>query len=321
MCLGAVFAIGGDVSPLLDSFAHFAPFYLPAGLILVALTSIPSRRAMPGLRWPLLGLGVVSAAVSLWLVAPEFAVGLEDEGARGPTPLQLTVLTQNAWQGNTEIGTTVDAILMANADVVLLQELDGSVRDLPKRLGAAYPYHADCTVITEWCDLAILSKRPILSWTHHEPAWKPPEWDRLSLVEATIDGGAAGPVQIFTTHLMHPNLSQESLQQTHQFLAAVGDVDTRRGIIAGDFNRPPWSFSLKQIDRALPIARRTHGVFSWPNRLPGSGGGSQWIGPPFLPLDQIYAGRDWRVVDVKRAPATGSDHFGVMATLSLRPGA
>jgi endonuclease/exonuclease/phosphatase (EEP) superfamily protein YafD len=317
ICAGAALALGGAFVPLLDFFSHLEPFYLPAGAALIVLTLVPGERRLPRLRIPLLALGVLAVISSLWLVGPELAGLWSDEAGGGPSPLTLKVLTQNAWEHNFEIGATTDGILKANADVVMLQELDGAIRVLPQKLAAAYPYRADCTVVTQWCSLAILSKRPILSWTHHEAAWQPPDWDRLSLVEATIDGGPGHAIPIYTTHLLHPDGRDAAHQQTDQFLRAVGGADTRLAIIGGDFNRPPWSFALHQIDAAMPVPRRTHGLFSWPNRLPWGGGRSRWPFP-FLPLDQIYAGRDWRVVDVSRAPSTGSDHYGVVATLALK---
>jgi endonuclease/exonuclease/phosphatase (EEP) superfamily protein YafD len=318
VCLGAVLALGGAVSPWLDFLSHIEPFYLPAGLALAVIAAVPARWSVPRLRPFLMLLGLAAAGTSLWLVAPDIVAGMAPTAPARPGGATLKILTQNAWEKNVEIGSTVQGILDSGADVVLLQELDASVRSLPQQLAKAYPYAADCTVITEWCSLAILSKRPILSWTHHEPAWRPPDWDRLALVEATIDAGPAGPTQIYTTHLMHPDGRAQSTQQVSQFLRAVGGMDTHRGVIGGDFNRPPWSFALRRVDAGIPVPRRTHGVFSWPNRLPWTDGRSRFAFP-FLPLDQIYAGADWRVTAIGRAPSTGSDHYGVMATLTYEP--
>ncbi len=318
LCLGAILALGGAFNPWLDFFSHLEPFYIPAALALLTITVLPAPWSVPRLR-PALGvLAVAALASSLWLVAPDFLAGAGGVAPARPGAFTLKVLTQNAWERNVEIGATVEGIINSGADVVLLQELDGSIRGLPARLSKAYPYAADCTVIIEWCSLAILSKRPVLAWTHHEPAWRPPQWDRLALVEATIDGGPAGPVSIYTTHLMHPDGRTESIQQSQQFLRALDGMDTHRGIVGGDFNRPPWSFALRQLDAGIPAPRRTHGLFSWPNRLPWTDGRSRFPFP-FLPLDQIYAGDDWRVAATDRAPPTGSDHYGVMVTLVYEP--
>jgi endonuclease/exonuclease/phosphatase (EEP) superfamily protein YafD len=314
----AVVALGGAFSGLLDVLNLFQPLFLVAALGLIAVSAVKGPRALPILRWPLLGLGGVGALAAGGMVLPDVAARWTQAPPPAHPALTLRVLTQNVWERNHEIGATAYGIRKSGADVVLLQELDGPMRDLPKALAADYPYQADCTRETEWCSMAILSKRPILKWSHHDPAWRPPEWDRLSLLRATIDGGSAGPVELITTHLMHPDHAGPASQQAGELLRAVADADTGRAIIAGDFNRAPSSFALRRIDRGMPIPRQSHGVASWPNRLPWGEGRSRWPFP-FLAIDQVYAGRDWRTVSIVRAPSTGSDHYGLVATLALKP--
>jgi len=40
---------------------------------------------------------------------------------------------------------------------------------------------------------------------------------------------------------------------------------------------------------------------------------------PLLPIDQIYAGADWRTLGVRRLPRLGSDHYGVRIVLDRPP--
>jgi endonuclease/exonuclease/phosphatase (EEP) superfamily protein YafD len=319
LSLSAVVSLGGAVLGVLDVLTLFEPLFLSAALVLIAICVwSPAALNRPTLRWRFCALGVAGALCASFLVLPDMVAGWTQPRPTGAPAPTLRLLTENVWGRNRELGATALAILRADADVVLLQELDGPIRELPKSLAAAYPYRADCTTITEWCSMAILSKRPILSWTHHEPAWRPPEWDRLGLVRVKIDGGAAGPIEIATTHLMHPDHHGAAAEQTAQFLRAIADLDTRRGIIAGDFNSPPSSFALRRIDAGIPVPRRTHGLASWPNHLPWGAGHSRWPFP-FLAIDQVYAGRDWRVASIVRAPSTGSDHYGLIANLVLQP--
>ena len=37
---------------------------------------------------------------------------------------------------------------------------------------------------------------------------------------------------------------------------------------------------------------------------------------PFLPIDHVYAGRDWRTVRVQRGPRLDSDHYPVIVRLA-----
>ena len=315
LALGAVAALlglGGAFSRTLDILNHLTPIYLLASLALVTIAALD--RPIP---WPWLGLGLAGSLAALFLVAPEMAARL---GEPRPVPgqgLTITVMTQNVWSHDVSPARTAEAILEAAPDVVALQEGSGAGRDIVALLAKAYPYRADCTVLTEWCSMAILSRRPILNWSYHIPAWKPPEWDRLGLVRATIDGGAGGPFEVITTQLLHPDPDGKAAAQANALLAQVDGVDPRRALLVGDFNLTPWSFALRRIDAWLPLRRRSHGIATWPRRAPMLGGA--WFPLPFLPIDQIYAGSAWKVVSIGRGPGTGSDHFGLIARMVYQP--
>jgi len=312
LAAAAVLGLGGGLSRTLDILNHLTPIYLAASIALVAIVAL-SRP----IRWPLLALGGAGALAALCLVAPEMAARL---GEPKPVPgqgLAITVMTENVWEHDVSPARTAAAILKAGPDVVALQEGIGAGRDVIALLARAYPYRADCTTISQWCSMAILSKRPILSWSHHEGAWRPPEWDRLGLVRATIDGGPGGPFEIVTTQLLHPDPGGKAAAQAGELLAQMDGVDPRRTLLVGDFNLVPWSFALRRIDAQLSLRRRSHAVATWPHRAPMLCGA--WFPLPFLPIDQIYAGSAWKVASIRRGPGTGSDHFGLIARLVYQP--
>ncbi len=310
--LAALLGLGGRFSRTLDILNHLTPLYLIASIGLLALAA----RERPT-RWSFLGLGAAGALASLWLMVPDLAAHIGEPRPRPGRGLTVTVLTQNLWARNITPLATADAILKARPDVVAVQEADGPSREIVRLLAADYPYRADCTVISQWCSDAILSRRPILSWSYHIPAWKPPDWDRVSLVRATIDGGPGGPFEVVTTHLMHPDPQGIAASQAAQLLDHLDGIDPKRAILMGDFNLTPWAFGLRRIDAQLSITRRSHGVATWPRRLPMLGGA--WFPMPFLPIDQIYAGSAWKVKSLGRGPSTGSDHYGLLATLVYQP--
>jgi len=102
----------------------------------------------------------------------------------------------------------------------------------------------------------------------------------------------------------------------HQSGKLPGDRRTaaQDDIVAGDMNLTPWSFTLRRQDKAFGLQRRTRAFWSWPARTP-SGGPFPF---PFLPIDQVYAGSDWRTVSVERGPRQGSDHYPVIVTLAYQ---
>ena len=77
-------------------------------------------------------------------------------------------------------------------------------------------------------------------------------------------------------------------------VAAVG----REGIVAGDFNSAPWTFSTRRIAAAGGVALVSGATATWPTTAPLR-----------LPLDQVYAGPCLAASAVTRGPALGSDHF------------
>lgn len=313
LSVAGVVALGGAFSRTLDLLTHATPLFLLAGLLLAGLSLRPQARS-----WPLLALGVAAVLASAALIWPDLSAGWSEPKSRRSDAPRITVITQNLWQNNAAPGPTTEAILAAHADVVVLQEGRGGAVDVVRRVARAYPYRANCLEKSQWCYMAIFSKRPIKSWTYHVANWQPPEYDRMGLIRATIQGPGGRDFEVIGTHLIHPDPKGEGEQQARQTVHAVADADRRTAILVGDFNRVPWSFAMRRIDDSLVLRRRTHGLATWPHRLPTEDGGIPFP-LPVLPIDQVFAGSDWRVVSIRRATGAGSDHYGVVATLALEP--
>lgn len=308
-----VLALGGAFSRILDLLTHATPLFGLAGVVLCVLSLRPRARS-----WPLAALGGAAALAGAVLLWPDLSAGWSEPRPQRPDAPRITLITQNLWQGNAEPGATAASILAADADVVVLQEARGGGADVVRRVARAYPYRANCLEKSQWCYMAIFSKRPIRNWTYHVANWQPPQYDRLGLIRATIQGPDGRDFEVIGTHLIHPDPKGEGEQQARQTVSAVADADPRTAILVGDFNRVPWSFAMRRIDDSVVLRRRTHGLATWPHRLPTPGGGLP-MPLPVLPIDQVFAGSDWRVVSVRRATGAGSDHYGVVATLALEP--
>jgi endonuclease/exonuclease/phosphatase (EEP) superfamily protein YafD len=313
LAAAGVLGLGGAFSRTLDLLNHFTPIFLLASIGLIALALLTRPR-----RWRLLLLGAAGTLSTLAIVAPEVIAGWTEARPAPSHGLAITLITQNIWGHNPDQAASAEALLATHADVIVLQEARGAGREIIPLLESSYPYRADCTPLSEWCSMAILSKRPILTWSYRIGAWRPPEWDTLALVRATIDGGAAGPFEVIGTQLLHPYPGGLAAQQANELAMAVASADPSRTILVGDFNLTPWSFALKRIDAEIDLKRRTRGLATWPNRLPVAGGGV--AAPlPFLAIDQVYAGSGWKVASITRAPRTASDHYGVLTRLVYQP--
>ncbi|MGH1557846.1 endonuclease/exonuclease/phosphatase family protein [Caulobacter segnis] len=84
-------------------------------------------------------------------------------------------------------------------------------------------------------------------------------------------------------------------------------------MLTGDFNPTPWSFALRRQDKALGLRRWTLAPCPPGRRVNSSRVAA--APAPFLPIDHVYAGRQWRAVKVERGPASGSDHRPIVVTL------
>jgi endonuclease/exonuclease/phosphatase (EEP) superfamily protein YafD len=283
-----------------DLLNHFAPVWLAFavfGGLLGAAALRPSHTRT--------GLLAVAAFAAVGAGAPMFY-----ETARGaltawstarPAGPVLKVLTFNMLWNNPELDSAAALIRRADADLVALQETT-RLPLIEAQLADLYPYRFYCG---GRCDTAILSKRPFLA-QGREPGAAWPEGANLIWVRVQAPDGR--PATFAVAHLYWPIPGIQPGQRAK--LAALarplaaGDL-----VLAGDFNLSPWSFALRELDHTLsPLTRRTRGLLTFP--------AEPFPTPPILAIDQLYAARAWRTVEVRRLPKAGSDHYPVLAVLA-----
>jgi endonuclease/exonuclease/phosphatase (EEP) superfamily protein YafD len=258
------------------------------------------------MRRPALIAAAIGILANGALIAPELLrpTSLAAPNGLGPP---LTVLTFNVWDDNRRPNPTVDAIIAANADVVLLQEYFGLSLDAQQRLFAAYPYRAGCPL---GCDLVMLSKRP---WLVGGPTTSSRDPHDIALVgETTAPDGR--PVDVVTLHYLWPLPPGGQAGQRAVVANIVGGLPKANLIVAGDFNLAPWTAALKRQDATFaPMTRREKALFTWPALIARLDRPSPIA---VLPIDHLYAGAAWKTLSVRRLPRAGSDHFGVLVTLA-----
>ena len=308
LCLGGALlglaGLAGWLSGWPDIFAAFAPIWLAVSLLGAALAWPALGREM---RRPALIAAAVGILANAALIAPEYLRPTPTSSPVGLGP-PLTVLTFNVWDDNRQADATVDAIVRANADVVVLQEYFGLSADAQKRLFDAYPNRAGCP---PGCDLVMLSKRP---WLVGGPTTANRDPDDVAIWgETTAPDGR--PVDVMTLHYRWPLPPGSQARQRAVVANIVAGLPRANLIVAGDFNLAPWTAALKRQDAAFaPMTRREKALFSWPARFARFGR----VLPPIaiLPIDHLYAGAAWKTLSVRRLPRAGSDHYGVLVTLA-----
>lgn len=299
----ALVAHGGRWHPRLDVLSHFAPIWLLGGLLVLAASPI----SPPGHNRTInLMAGAVAVLAALGLVAPEY---LRPMSARAPAdaPRQLKLVQFNNKAERTRTKEAADWIVAEKADVVVLEEASPFLVQALRDRG----YHAACGR----CSVAILSRAiPV--------ATDVPQVDirtgaRAPTARATFapsDGGYS----VVGVHYVWPTYGDMQQRQGRRLARVLAELPSERLILAGDFNSTPWSHARRAEDKLFGLERRTKALFSWPT---GEGMPPWWRITPFLPIDHVYAGKDWKTVSVKRGPKLGSDHFPVVVVLALAPSA
>jgi len=298
LCAGAAAASHmGRTSLRFDILAHFAPVWLAGGLLALAGAFIFRGYA----RALILGMAAAAVLCAGALIAPEF---LRDAGPKAPADARdpLKIVQFNVWSRNEDPEGAVDWALSQDADVVIFEETTPRLREL---VAARSGWHVTCRA----CEVMILSRRP------------PVRGEMVRLrgpypgpLTRTVFRDARGEFAVIGVHYAWPTDASDQQAQEAGLARVIAMSPRERTIVAGDFNSAPWSFSRRRWDAEFGLIRRDRALFSWPARQYKR---LRWVGLfPFLPIDHVYAGRDWATVKVERGPRLGSDHYPVIITLA-----
>ena len=304
LCLAAATAgLFGGLDPRLDILTHFTPFWLCGAGVAIGVGLLPATGRA---RRVLLAIGLLGLLAAAARLAPEMTRPIRPDVAGG-AGARLRLVQFNAWRENADPVAAAAWIAGQNADLVTAEDVTPALRAAMTAQGyTAVPGMVSTAVFSRG-----LSPRPRFMVPF-------PDWALLPDMARGRFAIAGGPetFTVLAVHINRPNV--ESAWPEREALARLlDDQHHERLIVAGDFNLTPWSFGLARLDRRLGLERRDRAVATWPAL--GRIGGALRPLPPVLPLDHVYAGREWRTVSVRRGPRLGSDHFPLIVDLVLRP--
>ena len=289
----AVLALAGRMAPPLDIFAHFAPIY---GLVALA-SGLIAFVAGPPRRGAIVGLATIGVVASAVLIAPELRPRPAPMAPAG-APNRIKVIQFNADRANADIGRVADWLIAQDADIVTITEARHDLRDLLVARGGWKTAGAHGHLI-------IFTREPYFRMDRPE---RPGGWN-TTFVNASY-ANPTGPIEAVTAHLRWPT-EGIAAQQVGELRQVVERLPRRRMVVTGDFNATPWSAEVRRLDRSLGLIRRDRALATWPAQVFGR----RWP-LPFLPIDHVYAGREWATVKVERGPWLGSDHYPLVVTLA-----
>jgi endonuclease/exonuclease/phosphatase family metal-dependent hydrolase len=260
------------------------------------------------MRWIVpLALGLVFSSACSWY-------RLEPRAPR-PGSFHFTIATYNLNNDDGANPYTLDAIGLAKADIVCLQEVTELWRmSIESRYGASYPYRA--YKIDEGggaAGLGILSRFPIRDGGFHAgPNGWHPAWHHL------VDT-PNGTFKILNTHLrmatgQHGNALQSYLRSgaDHEFeirLFMSQNTDPVPTLVVGDFNEGPNGSAVQYLEdlglrNALPLYHP--GEPTWRYR--------RWLVFQFTQeLDHILFDCSFAPIDARVVKSGASDHLPVVA--------
>jgi endonuclease/exonuclease/phosphatase (EEP) superfamily protein YafD len=271
--------------------------------------------------------GFLAALWNIALAWPSIAANVTAMFADAPPKARaLKVVSFNLSYDNPDFGPTVDFLAKSGADVIGLSEVTPEAKAALTKLKEIYPHSIDCVGQDRFCELMLLSKKPLrypfagkigpkltyiasadLDWqgsaisvavAHIVLPFVTPDWQPL---QTWIPAGDPMPLLPKTPVLW------QSMQMA--VLAGYARSLGRDQILMGDFNNTPWSDVQVAFRAATGLDNRGPMVTTWPSQLPA---------PLRVPIDSVFIGGGLTLRDLHAGPGLGSDHLPVIAEIGSK---
>jgi endonuclease/exonuclease/phosphatase (EEP) superfamily protein YafD len=208
----------------------------------------------------------------------------------------LVFATYNIYKNNRDLRQLADNVRTFQADVVVLVEVTFAQQDVLKLLATEYPHQVICHELDYNCDVAILSRYPIVDQSPPIHTGANYQWAQVETPLGKIDF-----VGYHSSRFPH---SRVQFRQTGEIVKQL-EKRPRPLVVAGDFNATPTSRTINMIadNSGLTVL----------NSLP------TWPASHFLPqlaIDQIMISKELTALtSVNAGLAGGSDHLPLIVTL------
>jgi endonuclease/exonuclease/phosphatase (EEP) superfamily protein YafD len=281
--------------PALDSVAHFR-LHLAFLLVAAAIVATLGRKR----KIAVLGGLVVSGA--LYLSAP-YLPGIDGLGDARASSTQIRVVSFNTRFSNKETDLAVKAIMAADPDIVLLQEVTDNPKSTMNLLRDSYPYQLRCRG-SSIGGTAVISKHPIYADGGKQCFDTP----FLTALRVPI-GGQTITFASYHAHWPWPHDQNKYFEELRTDIEALPHPLA----IGGDFNATPWSEGVQRVARASGTE-------------PVTGLRLTWLTPHLplvlrpvigLPIDHLLISDDFVQVSARTLDHSGSDHLPVLFEIAL----
>jgi endonuclease/exonuclease/phosphatase (EEP) superfamily protein YafD len=301
--------------------------YLPHALLLLPAAVIGALQALVGTR----RLLIVTLATFVVLLFPIMGLSLGGERAPGNGP-HLRLLTYNVDSGNRGVEEIVRQIAVAAPDIVLLQESTWAVDNAVEAALPGFSFH-------RYGQFFIASRYRIQRVTEPKRIDVHGVDRSPRYIGYTVDS-ALGPIDLWNVHPISPREGFNELRGE----GLRHEIESGR-IFAGEASQLVANTELRRLqteDIAAAARRSTNGVIiAGDTNLPvasriladnlggyqdafaevGRGFGYTFPAHRYLPwmrIDRILAGPEFRFIRVQVGDLHGSDHYCVFADIEKR---
>lgn len=284
------------------------------GLLVCLVLFVVVKRGWKTSAW-LFFSGLIAAIVVqayfVWPYTPlaSKTVATAQESSQGDNA-RFSILLANVWMKNEKHEKLLQLITDTDPDMVLAMETNERWMEYLHPLKERYPYTV-LHPLDNTYGIALYSKLPLtgtaVKFLHQ------PDVPSIHTTVALPNG------QTFLLHAVHPvppkpSKHPDNVGEEEVALLKVGKLVARREMptmVAGDFNDVAWSntsrlFGTESRLRDVRVGRGLYNSFDATSFL------LRW------PLDHAYVSEEFRVVELKRLPKFGSDHFPIWVELSLK---
>ncbi|WP_201625923.1 endonuclease/exonuclease/phosphatase family protein [Psychrobacter immobilis] len=223
---------------------------------------------------------------------------------------QLKIMVSNVLTPNDETQKLVDLVKDKQPDILITLETDKKWETALNQIEADYPYTVKVPLDNLY-GMHLYSKLELIN-----PEVKYLMIDDIPSIHTQMRLQGGQIIWLYCLHPMPPSPTEADKSTTRDAeLLMVGKYikeNNQTAILAGDLNDVAWSKTTRRFQRISGlldprIGRHFINTFH--------------VKYPFLrwALDHIFHSACFTVVDIKRMPSIGSDHFPVMTTLQYEP--
>lgn len=223
---------------------------------------------------------------------------------------QLGLFIGNVFQFNKDAAAYLNGIRIKDPDLIMLVETDQWWADMMKPLNQSHP-HQLLVPLENTYGILLFSKFPILDAKVKYLVDK-----EIPSVHASIKLPSGDLIHFHGLHPTPPvpGENPRSTERDKEILIVAKEAKSNKipVIVAGDLNDVAWSYSTELFSKisGLLDPRKGRGFFNTFH--------AKHLFMRF-PLDHVFCSTDFSLIEIKRMPNCGSDHFPMYIKLQYSP--